>query len=106
MPSDYDNPLVVREFSTLAEFQQGTGQDVHSVLVDWDIFLDVVPPDPDDPLRLYDPEAYDFRLQADSLAVDAGTTLSNINDNFTGAAPDLGALEVSQPLPLYGPRPE
>jgi hypothetical protein len=27
-----------------------------------------------------------------------------VNDNFTGKAPDLGALEVGMPLPIYGPR--
>ena len=32
--------------------------------------------------------------------------LPNINDGFTGNAPDLGALEVGQPLPHYGPRDE
>ena len=29
----------------------------------------------------------------------------NVNDGFTGKAPDLGALEAGQPLPIYGPRP-
>jgi hypothetical protein len=32
--------------------------------------------------------------------------LPNITDGFTGAAPDLGALEVGQPLPTWGPRPQ
>jgi len=38
-------------------------------------------------------------------AVDAGAILPNINDGFVGAAPDLGAFELGQPLPTYGPRP-
>jgi len=29
----------------------------------------------------------------------------NINDGFTGEAPDLGALEFGQPTPHCGPRP-
>jgi hypothetical protein len=37
-------------------------------------------------------------------AVDAGAFLPNINDNFAGQAPDLGALERGKPLPHYGPR--
>lgn len=37
--------------------------------------------------------------------MDAGAVLVNINDNFTGKAPDLGAYELGQDLPLYGPRP-
>jgi hypothetical protein len=46
----------------------------------------------------------DFRLKAGSKAVDAGQVLPTINDGFTGRAPDLGALEVGQPAPRYGPR--
>jgi hypothetical protein len=43
-------------------------------------------------------------LKAGCNAVDAGAVLPNINDGFTGAAPDLGAYELGQPLPAYGPR--
>jgi hypothetical protein len=44
-------------------------------------------------------------LKSGCNAVDAGTILPNINDDFVGAAPDLGAYEYGQPLPIYGPRP-
>jgi hypothetical protein len=37
--------------------------------------------------------------------MDAGTVIPNINDAFTGRAPDLGAYEFGQALPIYGPRP-
>ncbi|MFN0103588.1 MAG: right-handed parallel beta-helix repeat-containing protein [Bryobacteraceae bacterium] len=37
--------------------------------------------------------------------VNAGLTMSNINDYFTGAGADLGALESGCPPPLFGPRP-
>ena len=47
----------------------------------------------------------DLRLRAGSAAVDAGVPLANINDGFTGSAPDLGAYEVGGELPIYGPRP-
>jgi hypothetical protein len=43
-------------------------------------------------------------LRAGCNAVDAGVPLPNINDGFTGAAPDLGAYELGQPLPPLGPR--
>jgi len=36
--------------------------------------------------------------------VGAGRRLPNINDNFGGIAPDLGALEIGQPATVYGPR--
>jgi len=48
----------------------------------------------------------DLTLAANSGAVDRGVYLPNVNDGFTGAAPDLGALERGCPVPIYGPRPE
>ena len=57
------------------------------------------------PRKLYKPDDFDFRLRPGSAAVDAGIRLPNINDDFTGRAPDLGAYEIEQPLPHYGPRP-
>jgi hypothetical protein len=45
-----------------------------------------------------------FRLKANSKAIDAALALPTINDGFTGAAPDLGALELGRPEPHYGPR--
>ena len=44
-------------------------------------------------------------LKAGCGAVDAGAILPNINDGFLGTAPDLGAFELGQPAPTYGPRP-
>ena len=93
-----------RRFKTLKEFSDATGQDAHSVLVDYDVFVKVAAPGPD-PRTLYKPSDFDFQLRAGSVAVDAGVRLSGINDDFTGKAPDLGAYEVGQPLPHYGPRP-
>ena len=43
-------------------------------------------------------------LHSESNAVDAGVRLPNINDNYTGEAPDLGALERSHESPHYGVR--
>ena len=92
-----------RRFKTLKEFSGATGQDAHSVLVDYDVFVKVTPPGPD-PRTLYKPADFDFRLRERSAAVDAGLRLTGINDDFTGRAPDLGAYEVGRPLPHYGPR--
>jgi hypothetical protein len=47
----------------------------------------------------------DATLSSGSSAVDAGLALPNLNDDFTGAGPDLGALEQGCPIPLYGIRP-
>lgn len=93
-----------RRFKTLKEYAEATGQDTHSVAVDYDVFVKVSPPGPD-PRTLYNPTDFDFELRPGSAAVDAGVRLTGINDDFTGRAPDLGALEVGQPVPHYGPRP-
>jgi len=69
------------------------------------IFVNAQMPALDDPTRLYDPAEVDLRLKRESGAVDAGVPLPNINDNYRGSAPDLGAYEYGQPMPLYGPRP-
>jgi len=37
-------------------------------------------------------------------ATEGVALLPTINDDFTGNAPDLGALELGQPAPVYGPR--
>ena len=50
-------------------------------------------------------ETIDFTLNPTGPAVDAGVALPNINDGFTGAAPDLGAWELGKKPPHYGPRP-
>ena len=46
----------------------------------------------------------DLRLSPRSKAVDAGVPLPGLNDGFHGARPDLGAYELGDPLPHYGPR--
>lgn len=103
--SDYD-PRTIRhrEFKTLKEYQDATGQERHSRLVDFNVFVNVKKPDPNDPQHLYNPEDYDFRLRPGSAAVDAGVVLPTINDEYTGKAPDLGAFETGTPRLHYGPR--
>jgi len=55
--------------------------------------------------RLYKARDFDFRLRPGSAAIDRGIALPNVTDDFTGQAPDLGALEAGRPAPVYGPRP-
>jgi len=43
-------------------------------------------------------------LRKGCAAIDAGVVLHNINDNFKGKAPDLGAYEFGHAEPHYGPR--
>ena len=61
-------------------------------------------PDPDTRHAVYHAMDLNFRLKPGSKAVDAGVHIPTVNDGFVGSAPDLGALEVGQPEPHYGPR--
>lgn len=101
---DYKDPLVEKKFPSLEEFSRATGLDQHSRVVTYSIFKNLRPVDPATRSRVYDPDLLDFSLKEGSAAVDAGVVLPNINDGFTGRAPDLGALELGQPVPHYGPR--
>ncbi len=92
------------EARNLAEFTQKTGYEMHGVELDYDIFEQVEKPDPQKRGKVYPIEGYDFRLKASAKAVDAACVLPNINDGFTGEAPDLGALERGKEAPHYGPR--
>jgi hypothetical protein len=99
--------LEVRSFVSLAEYSKATQQDQHSLTLDYDIFVNVPRLDAKDTKnvqQLYKAEDVDFRLKAGSAAVDRGVVLPNVTDNFFGQAPDLGALELGQALPHYGPR--
>lgn len=103
--SDYAGQPQKRLFATLAEYSRATGQDTHSIELNFDAFENLVPARYDDPTRVFAAEALDFRLKAGGPAVDKGVVLPNINDGYVGVAPDLGALEVGAPPPHYGPRP-
>ncbi len=96
--------LKTRHFKTLQDYSETTGQEKHSVLVDFNTFVNVGIPNNSDPQHVYKPEDYDFRLRPGSAAIDKGMVIPTITDGFTGQAPDLGALEFGQPVPHYGPR--
>jgi len=93
----------VRRFETLAEYSAVTGQDAHSVLVDFGIFENVRAPGPD-PRTIYDSADFDFRLKENANAVDAGMLIPGVNTGFSGNGPDLGAYESGMDLIHYGPR--
>ena len=99
-----DKELSFYDFKTLDEFRKGTGYEMHGVELDNNIFENVPMPDPKKKGHIYPVKGYDFRLKSSGIAIDAGCVLPNINDNFTGKAPDLGALEYGQTVPHYGPR--
>ena len=93
-----------RTFETLEDLRAATGQEEHGIEVDFDIFQEMVPPDPSKRHAVYHARQLNFRLKPASRAVDAGLRIPTVNDDFVGEAPDLGALEVGAPQPRYGPR--
>ncbi len=46
----------------------------------------------------------DLRPNPSINSLDAGEPISNINDGYVAQAPDIGAYQAKQPLPVYGPR--
>jgi hypothetical protein len=67
-----------RHLNTLAEFQAATGQELHG--------LNVEP-------GFADAAGSDYALDPASDLIDAGLIIPGINDDYVGAAPDIGAYE-------------
>lgn len=99
-PSDGD----WQTFAALDAFRAATGQESHSIEVDYDAFEKLSPPDPAKEFALYHAMDLNFELKAGGKAVDAGVALPTVNNDYSGKAPDLGALELGKPNPHYGPR--
>ena len=93
-----------QSFATLEDLSRATGQERHSIEVDYDIFEDLAPPDPSLRYAVYHAMDLNFALKPGSKAVDAGVAIPTVNEDHAGRAPDLGALEAGQPAPHYGPR--
>ena len=83
-----------------------TGQDKHSIVVDWTGFVNAqAPSEVSDPERLHswgttsagvtNPILIDLRLKVTSPAIDTGVFIPNVTDDFTGKAPDLGAYSMA-----------
>jgi hypothetical protein len=90
-----------RQYSDLVELR-AMPLERHAVRIDAQDFVSP-PPVPADLFPALAPA--DLRLAEHSTAIDAGRRFPNVNDAFTGAAPDLGAHEAGEPVPVYGPRP-
>ncbi|HZO52715.1 MAG TPA: hypothetical protein VFB63_08360 [Bryobacteraceae bacterium] len=88
-------------YPSLAAFAEATGHERHGVMVDYDVFLRAVPPRAG---VTSEPTHCDLRLRAGASPVDAGIALPNINEAYTGRAPDMGCHEIGSPAARYGPR--
>jgi hypothetical protein len=93
-------------YRTLEEVRQKAPVYRHVVQVDsGGVFASGLQP-PDDENRVFNYGRVDLRLAAATNAADTGEVLPGFNDGHKGRAPDLGAYELGEPLPHYGPRPE
>jgi hypothetical protein len=91
--------LETRDFATLAQYSQATGQDRHSILVDYDIFMNVRRLDAQDIpslQKLYKAEDFDFRLKPGSAAVDRGVVLPNVRMAFQERRPISAPLKSAR----------
>lgn len=103
---------VEEEFKTLKSLSQASGLEAHGITIDYDIFEDLQKPIQapvgtplgNMPGPVYHAVDLNFKLNPRGKAVDAGVVIPNVNDNFNGKAPDLGALEVGSPAVIYGVR--
>jgi hypothetical protein len=76
-----------RHLHTLAELQTATHQELHG--------RSVVP-------GFFNAAGGDYTLDASSQLIDAGVLIPGIDDDFGGAAPDIGAFEFTPALYLRG----
>ncbi|PSR56984.1 hypothetical protein AHMF7605_27595 [Adhaeribacter arboris] len=93
-----------QSFSNLTSLTKVSGLEAHGVELDYSIFQNLRMPDATKPHGIYHATDFSFQLKPKSKAVDAGLKLPNVNTNYKGKAPDLGAIEVGEPAPVYGPR--
>jgi hypothetical protein len=93
----YDTPYIAKIGDK--DFSEVEKHGVEKLILH-DVFSDIEFPNPPVPER----DVPDLRPKAGSRVEDAAVIIPNINDNYKGLAPDCGAYEVGQQLPLYGPR--
>ena len=91
----------VGRYQSIEELHRATGLEEHGLEVDYDIFVGAGPPGEG---RTYQPSDYDLRLTSEANCVDAGTTIPQVTNDYSGAAPDLGCNELGRDAPHYGPR--
>jgi hypothetical protein len=92
-----------QNYPNLAAVKSGGYHEANGCIINEGMFANGMTP-------LFDYRPYvqpsDMSLSAGSNAIDAGIILPNVNDGFSGSAPDLGALEQGIETPIYGVRLE
>jgi len=92
-----------KQFPDLASFAAAVGVEKHGLRVRKEEIFEI------SDIPAYAAEPFSTRrltLKAGCAAIDVGQALPNLCDTFRGRAPDLGAYELGDPPPHYGPRPE
>ena len=89
-------------FTDLAGFSASVGVEKHGLRVHKEEIFENWPV----PAAAGDVGPTMLLLKAGGAAIDAGSALPNIAEDFSGKAPDLGAFETGKPLPHYGVRDE
>jgi hypothetical protein len=90
------------QFNSLAQLRSSTSE-TQSVQVSRSGVFAASVPYPGNPMTRF--SLPDLRLAAGTAAIDGGEPIPNINDAFSGAAPDLGALERVAATPPPPPPP-
>ncbi len=86
----------------IAALQNLTGQEMNAIQFDHNSCFNAfnIPSPPPAPMSFQH-----LTLDSGCQAVNAGEILPNINDAYQGSRPDMGAYELGQSMPQYGPRP-
>jgi len=95
------------KYDTIEAFRQATGQERHGMVLTKfaGVFTEpvVLPTD----WKTVAPASRNApMLDEDSPVVDKGKVIPNVNDDFRGKGPDMGAWEQGAKIPHYGPRAE
>ncbi len=91
-------------YNSLKDLQSKTGFEINGLETGYRIFQQVHPPDPTNPSMVIPIGNNDFRLQPKAIVIDKGMIMSNVNDDYKGLGPDIGALEAEKAVPHYGKR--
>ena len=101
---DRKGKVAQEDYTSLKQFFEVTGLEEHGIEITMDIFADLAGLPRKG--QLSHPAKWNAALKPGGIAEDAGAPLPNVNEDFAGKAPDLGAHEVGRPAPRYGPSPD
>ena len=93
--SSFSGRIGGQSFGSLAQMRSSTSE-IHGQQLGYDVFQSAVA-FPANPTSVYAP--VNLALAAGGAAQDRGLLIAGINDDYSGAGPDLGAIERQTDLP-------